>query len=416
MVASYTRQKEIKDLISQNEFSIGYSEQFVKDKKEEVRELKQKMEKIFGQEEHLSRRIEEAEISHMRTEHIFSSIERYATKINKKLKAIESRITNLLGDCVILSASVCYLGSFSIKERVELRKEMAVAVETTWRTPCSSFWKESALRSHQTIFKKIIQEYGMKKVVLPHSFSHILGQPVMIETLFTLIFAPSCPLVTDPTGKMQEFLQNHILSKLKVKRVFASDKNINFKVEQILRSNSLSILNDHNNLENENVGLSQQEPILQRLTSRLSNGFDFDYEKLAKLKELHTLGSFFNSFGGVNKRIPTNMPEFDDLSLYQVQIFTPRFEFLLGQDYMSKLTPSVVMNSDNDLILSRDQPDRKVEGGWLEVKEVMLKHFLPEEYQKIQETRERIKQFNLKKDDLNKTFENAFLGANQDTL
>jgi hypothetical protein len=76
-------------------------------------------------ENKLSKKIEEAEISHMRTDHIFENINNYAEKIMQKLKRIQTRIETLTGDCMILAASVCYLGGFSVTDRNLLRKEMS---------------------------------------------------------------------------------------------------------------------------------------------------------------------------------------------------------------------------------------------------------------------------------------------------
>lgn len=46
----------------------------------------------------------------------------------------------------------------------------------------------------------------------------------------------------------------------------------------------------------------------------------------------------------------------------------------------------------------------------------MLKHFLPEDYKKLIHIRGKLKDLEMKKSELNKNFENAFLVANQDTL
>jgi hypothetical protein len=61
----------------------------------------------------------------MRTEHIIDQIEKYCNKMLGKLNKTKKRIETLLGDCLILSASVVFLGVFSLKERKAIRKEMA---------------------------------------------------------------------------------------------------------------------------------------------------------------------------------------------------------------------------------------------------------------------------------------------------
>lgn len=48
-----------------------------------------------------------------------------------KLTKTKKRIETLLGDALILSASVVFLGVFSIKERKIIRKEMAEYLQNT---------------------------------------------------------------------------------------------------------------------------------------------------------------------------------------------------------------------------------------------------------------------------------------------
>lgn len=60
----------------------------------------------------------------MRTQHIFDSVKEYGQKIQLKLEKINSRIQALLGDCIILSASICFLGFFSSDERMEIRNDI----------------------------------------------------------------------------------------------------------------------------------------------------------------------------------------------------------------------------------------------------------------------------------------------------
>jgi len=93
---------------------------------------------------------------------------------------------------------------------------------------------------------------------------------------------------------------------------------------------------------------------------------------------------------------------------------TPRFDFSLSRDYMSKLTLSVAMDSDSGILhsdtsflpnfqrvsssknlraKSSAKSNAKSNGAWIEVKELMLKHFLPEDFSKIQHTRDRIKAY-----------------------
>jgi len=78
------------------------------------------------------------------------------------------------------------------------------------------------------------------------------------------------------------------------------------------------------------LGLSQEKSLLHRLAATIHNGFDFNYEKLAKLKQLKVTRNFCSSFNSVNKRLPANLPQFENLSLYQVMVASPRFGLALN--------------------------------------------------------------------------------------
>ena len=89
----------------------------------------------------------------------------------------------------------------------------------------------------------------------------------------------------------------------KLKTLFASDFDINSKLEHVLRSNSFCVMTDLNDFGSDSFGLTQDASLLNRLSTVTHNGFDFDYEKLNILKKMHTLDSFHNSYTSVNKRV-----------------------------------------------------------------------------------------------------------------
>jgi len=74
---------------------------------------------------------------------------------------------------------------------------------------------------------------------------------------------------------------------------------------------------------------------------------------------------------------------------------------------MSKTTVFVAI--DDQLSQSAESI---VSAPWVEIKEMMLKHFLPEDHQKIVTIKTKLKNIELRQSELNKAFENAFLVAN----
>jgi hypothetical protein len=193
--------------------------------------LNEKILRVQQRDSKLSKKIEVAEISHMRTQHIFESVKEYGQKVKLKLDRINSRLQALLGDCIVLAASICFLGFFSSDERMEMRHELVAFVSDIEDITCSKDWtidgKTSNPKIQNKMFKSILKEYGLRQILLPHNYSGILTESTICETLFHMIFAPSCPLIIDPTGEVQEYIRSKILSKLHVKQIYGSDLNIN---------------------------------------------------------------------------------------------------------------------------------------------------------------------------------------------
>ena len=110
------------------------------------------------------------------------------------------RLNCLAGDCIILSASICFLGFFSSEERIEIRAQIAKFIEDVEKVPSSPVWMGEGLQ--KSMFKAILKEYGLTTTILRHNYSPIITDNTFYETLFHLLFAPSCPLIVDPTGEI----------------------------------------------------------------------------------------------------------------------------------------------------------------------------------------------------------------------
>lgn len=154
----------------------------------------------------------------MRTQHIFESVHDYGKKVQNKLDGINSRMQALLGDCIILASSICFLGYFSSHERIEIRSDIVKHISDVEHITCSKDWllengKAAPNPKIQTkMFKAILKEFGLRHLLLPHQRSGIITESTLCETLFHLCFAPSCPLVVDPTGEIQDFVRNKLVS------------------------------------------------------------------------------------------------------------------------------------------------------------------------------------------------------------
>ena len=96
----------------------------------------------------------------------------------------------------------------------------------------------------------------------------------------------------------------------------------------------MSLVTDLNFMRKMSTGLSQDHPLMKRLSSTLYNGFDFQDFRTAQLKKIGTYYSFFSHQTSVNKRVPAFDAKLDNISLYQVQVFQPRFDFLLNSEFL----------------------------------------------------------------------------------
>ena len=67
MSQQYARIAEIKASIETHDFSIRYSERFIREKELRLQKLEEKLERVQRRDGELSKKIEVAEISHMRT-------------------------------------------------------------------------------------------------------------------------------------------------------------------------------------------------------------------------------------------------------------------------------------------------------------------------------------------------------------
>jgi len=56
------------------------------------------------------------------------------------------------------------------------------------------------------------------------------------------------------------------------------------------------------------------------------------------MKRARTIESFFTHQASVNKRVPCFDEKLQNISLYQVQVFQPRFDFQLNNEFLQNAT------------------------------------------------------------------------------
>jgi hypothetical protein len=91
-------------------------------------------------------------------------------------------------------------------------------------------------------------------------------------------------------------------------------------------------------MRKQTCGLSQDLPILKRLSTTLFNGYDFNDKRTAQLKKIGALGAFHNHFASVNKRVQVFDKQLENISIFQLQVFQAKFDFQLNNEYLQNST------------------------------------------------------------------------------
>ena len=77
----------------------------------------------------------------------------------------KKRQETVLGDTLIMAASVVFLGCFSMKERKMIRAEMADYLQKTTAgvIKCSTKWTEKGGHLNSKIMRQVVKEYGINR-------------------------------------------------------------------------------------------------------------------------------------------------------------------------------------------------------------------------------------------------------------
>ena len=146
----------------------------------------------------------------MRTEQIFKYIEEYSRRMEHKLQSITSRAQTLIGDSILLASSVVYLGIFSPEEREQIRQQIYEYLSKVRNIQCNKIWVETSssftANPNKSMFVQVLKDLGMREHLSKHNLPGVLSNHQFGEALFCMLFAPSCPVICDPTGVMQEFI------------------------------------------------------------------------------------------------------------------------------------------------------------------------------------------------------------------
>lgn len=208
---------------------------------------------------------------------------------------------------------------------------------------------------------------------------------------------------------MERFIRDKFLSNFGVEKISAADIFGNGKLQHCLMQNRAAIITDVNFLGKINGGLSFDLQLFKRLAGTIYNGYDFHDVRTASLKKMGAIQPFFSFFTSQNKRIQTFGTKYDNISIFQAQIFQPGFDNILNPDFTQNATyicaaPSNIPNTK----LDRNK-------AIVNLKEMLIRSLLPSATE-FDEVRAKLSNLNRRMLSLCQNFENAFLMASGETL
>ena len=239
------------------------------------------------------------------------------------------------------------------------------------------------------MFSTLLKEQGYKSLITPPR-QKVAEKHVLSEILFTLIYSPSCPVITDTMGILEEFLLNTLYSEFDKKIINCSRVGCGMELSQKLASDMFVILKDVGS-----GGLNYEEVLTGRMAFQGSFGmWEEDRQEIS-----HSWPETL-----MNTKIPMNKPQsLGCISFFQVSIFTPSNHFPLNLEYLTRATvinANCMSNSDS----------------WIEINEIFYKHFIPDAYEGLNEEYLEIQNLRSKKIRESERFENMFLVAEKEDI
>lgn len=203
--SKYEKLENVNETLIHSELTIANYQILIEEYKEELEDLLIKQRNIDDKFKSKSKSISEEEA---RNEQIYKEILQSQKKAEGKLVKSKIRMKNLFGDCLMLSASVNYLGTLSQEEKTLLRQKIAENLFKKKGIEVSEYWHSEDENNNAKMFKKIICDFGYSEIF--HTLSHLFNDCVFSEFIFNMMYAPTTPIVFDSIGYCHDFLKNEL--------------------------------------------------------------------------------------------------------------------------------------------------------------------------------------------------------------
>ena len=145
-----------------------------------------------------------------------------------------------------------FLSPFSPEERNQIRcddnKGIINYLHNTRGIECNSLWYPplSGFSTGKSIFTKVLKDLGFKEKLLPNKLPCVLTQNDLSETLFSVLMAPSLPVVCDSTGQFEHYFKNSFIGDFGYENISGADIFASEKILSILKSTRAALINDLN--------------------------------------------------------------------------------------------------------------------------------------------------------------------------
>jgi hypothetical protein len=107
---------------------------------------------------------------------------------------------------------------------------------------------------------------------------------------------------------------------------------------------------------------------MHRLCTTFYSGVETNYERALLLKKAPNFSeAILSSADCVNRKMPVNGPNLQNVSLYQVQVFSPSFDFQNSDLFMARGSCLVAMSTNDEI-----QNNTIGVNAWMELKELLL--------------------------------------------
>ena len=421
MASTFQKIEDIKSQAGELEIAIEKRKRECIETKED---LIKKHEECKALLEDLGHVISSTEISNVRSAQIINSITNISATARIKLEKTQERVRNILGDCILLSTSVVYLGIFSMKKRIEFRKILRETLKS-FHIHCSPEWTSEDPQIHCEIFKEICEENGIHKMMNTTEFEDNTDNlrawyinifdtnemnenddgvridrnklfnlnPVFSESLFYLLFTPTTPVWFDSSGILSEF----------IKKVFAGNsyqtdlQDLKTSKEESKKVDLKNISDSQLSISHVDTEVTPKEDVvcLHDLNITVPAGSTPQHIKLLKshwTPLMHKLGWFIitdlkdaksqsklkiSNISLVNKKISIMD---SGLSMFKTNLFANNFRFSLGDEYEAKWTLMLVEPDCFNIVNESKEITRNASvvsqvNYWITIKWCFMKHF-----------------------------------------